>query len=218
MDRVEIEGRVATANTYAVLLSSLPNCGKPNRLMIYDIHALQERFYFHGPTICSLHSTIPLLLARLQQTNITTIVFPDDGAAKRFGSMFPSNYDIIICGKVRDGARRMIKIADGDPVGKNVVIVDDLVQSGGTLQEAAEALRQHGALEISAFVAHGVFPNSCWQRFCRATAAEKSKVVFQKFWVTNSIPSVTNHITRDDVFEVLDLLPQLVEDIDMFER
>ena len=43
MERVEIEGKVPTANTYAVLLSSLPTCGKPSRIMIYDIHALQNR-------------------------------------------------------------------------------------------------------------------------------------------------------------------------------
>ena len=44
MERVEMEGKVATANTYAILLSNLPGIGKPIRLMIYDIHALQERY------------------------------------------------------------------------------------------------------------------------------------------------------------------------------
>eukprot|EP01041_Mallomonas_annulata_P000232 gene232-421_t len=217
MERVESEGKVATANTYAVLLSSLPSCGKPIRLMIYDIHALQERFYFHGSTIPSLHSSIPLLLARLEQTNITTVVFPDDGAAKRFGGMF-SKYQIIVCGKVRDGLKRIVKIADGDPTGRNMVIVDDLVQSGGTLQECAEALRKEGALEISAFVAHGVFPNSTWQRFCRGYSSDdnKDRVIFEKFWITNSIPSVTSQLPEDDVFEVLDLLPQIVTDVDAY--
>jgi hypothetical protein len=43
MERVTQEGQVATANTYAQLFSSLPSCGKPTRLMVYDLHALQNR-------------------------------------------------------------------------------------------------------------------------------------------------------------------------------
>jgi len=46
MERVEIEGKVPTANTYAVLLSSLPSCWQPSRIMIYDVHALQNRSKF----------------------------------------------------------------------------------------------------------------------------------------------------------------------------
>lgn len=214
MERVEVEGRVPTAYTYALLLSSLPSCGRPIRLIIYDIHALQERFYFHGSTIPSLHSTIPLLLARLPAANITTIAFPDDGAAKRFKAMF-DGYDIIVCGKIRDGAKRVVKISDGDPEGKRIVIVDDLVQSGGTLHECAGALKKAGALEINAFVAHGVFPNRAWERFSR-TCNGSGKDDFRRFWVTNSIPHVAAELPSDDVFEVIDLFPQIIEDIDVY--
>ena len=77
MERVDVEGKVATANTYALLLSNLPNVGKPNRIMIYDIHALQIRFYFHNATIPSLHTTLPLLVNRLKKTEIKTVAFPD---------------------------------------------------------------------------------------------------------------------------------------------
>jgi hypothetical protein len=45
MERVTKEGVVATAATYAHMFSSLPNCGKPTRLMVYDLHTLQNRFY-----------------------------------------------------------------------------------------------------------------------------------------------------------------------------
>jgi len=45
MERVVHEGQVATAATYAHMFSSLPNCGKPTRLMVYDLHTLQNRFY-----------------------------------------------------------------------------------------------------------------------------------------------------------------------------
>jgi hypothetical protein len=43
MERVIKEGQVATANTYAQMFSNLPNCGKPTRLIVYDLHTLQNR-------------------------------------------------------------------------------------------------------------------------------------------------------------------------------
>ena len=48
MERVVHEGQVATANTYASMLSNLPSCGKPTRLVIYDLHTLQNRFFFYN--------------------------------------------------------------------------------------------------------------------------------------------------------------------------
>lgn len=212
-ERVEIEGKVATANTYSMLLSNLPTIGKPNRLMIYDIHSLQNRFYFHSSTIPSLHSSIPLLLKRLSFTQISAICFPDDGAAKRFGSFFKEGgFDIIICGKVRVKDKRIICIQDGKPEGKEVIIIDDLVQTGGTLYECAVALRESGATKVSAFVVHSVFPNSAWTHFCKNTGG--AKAVFDKILTTNSIPTVTDALPVDDVFEVLDLLPQILHDLD----
>lgn len=88
MERVIEEGQVATANSYAQMLSNLPSCGKPTRLVVYDLHTLQNRFYLHGNAIASLQTTIPLLIEKMKNTSINCIAFPDDGAAKRFGSMF----------------------------------------------------------------------------------------------------------------------------------
>ena len=51
MERVVSEGQVATAATYAHMFSSLPNCGKPTRLMVYDLHTLQNRFYLVGEVL-----------------------------------------------------------------------------------------------------------------------------------------------------------------------
>lgn len=115
MERVEKEGVVATANTYAMLFSSLPNCGIPTKLIIYDIHALQNRFFFHSNCVAALYSCIPLICNKLKSTTINTIVFPDDGAAKRFGDLFKYNgYQIIVCGKIRIGDKRIITIQDGN--------------------------------------------------------------------------------------------------------
>lgn len=214
-ERVESEGRVATANTYSLLLSSLPRLGRPNRIMIYDLHTLQNRFYFHNSTIPSMHSCIPLLLSRLKGTSTRTVCFPDDGAAKRFSAFFKTaGYEIIVCGKVRDGDKRIVKVQDGEPRGKDVVIVDDLVQSGGTLYECAVVLKSLGATSVSAFVSHGVFPNQAWRQFLRGGP----KSVLDKFFVTNSVPSTTKDIPEGDVFEILNLLPLLVQDLDSMNQ
>lgn len=214
-ERVEVEGKVATANTYATLFSNLPSVGRPTRIMIYDIHALQNRFYFHGSVTPSLHTCLPLLFARLNTMGVRCACFPDEGAAKRFGIIFrEAGWEVVVCGKIRDGDTRRVTVQDGQPEGKDVVIVDDLVQTGGTLYECALALKAKGAMQVHAFAAHAVFPNSSWQAFSRTNGG--SKAIFEKFFVTNSVPTVTNLLPTGDVFEVLDLLPQVLADLDNF--
>jgi ribose-phosphate pyrophosphokinase len=213
MERVIKEGQVATANTYAQMFSNLPSCGKPTRLIIYDLHTLQNRFYLHGNSIASLQTAIPLLISKLKQTNVDCIAFPDDGAAKRFGSMFKGlGFEIVTCGKTRDGEKRVVNIQDGNATGKHVVIVDDLVQTGGTLYECGVALKNIGALTVSAYVTHGVFPKESWKRFMKAG----DRGCFEKFYLTNSIPTVTDELPTNDVFEVIDLKEKIIYDIDQY--
>jgi len=170
MERVEREGEVATAFTLARLLSNVPlSRGGPTSLVIFDIHALQERFFFGDAVLPLFESGIPLLLERLQKLpdhdNIT-IAYPDEGAHKRFHSSFKrAGYPEVICTKVRDGDARHVRIKEGDPSGRHVVIVDDLVQSGGTLIECHNMLATKGAAQVSAYATHGVFPNYSWQKF-----------------------------------------------------
>lgn len=67
-ERVEEEGDVATAFTLARILSMIPKSrGGPTSVVIYDIHALQERFYFGDDVLPCFETGIPLLLQRLRQ-------------------------------------------------------------------------------------------------------------------------------------------------------
>ena len=215
MERVTKEGTVATAATYAHMFSSLPNCGRPTRLMVYDIHSLQNRFYLHGNAVASLQTAIPLLKERLKSTNIDCVAFPDDGAAKRFAAYFQdTGLEIIVCGKTRgEGGVRSVVIQDGKAHDRHVVIVDDLVQTGGTLYECGKVLKEAGALSVNAFVSHAVFPNESWKRFNRGG----DRACFDKFWVTNSIPTVTNSLPLGDgIFEILDLMDLIINDVDHY--
>ena len=205
-ERVEAEGDVATAVTLARILSNIPlSRGGPTSVVIFDIHALQERFYFGDTVLPLFESGIPLLRARLASLpdrESVTIAYPDEGAWKRFHYQF-GDYPEVICTKVRDGDKRIVRLKEGAPRGRHVVIVDDLVQSGGTLLECAKLLKLTGATEVSAYVTHGVFPKGSHTRF--SAAVEGVPPMFKYFWITDSCPSTAAAVEGVAPFEVLSL-------------
>jgi adenine phosphoribosyltransferase len=214
MERVDKEGVLATADTMANIISNcMETCkeGKPT-IHIYDIHTLQNRFYFdYNKVQIKLHSGIPLLKNKIKTNSI--IVFPDDGAFKRFGHDF-QGYKTIVCSKVRDGNKRIITIKDKinfpidestlDLYGIELIIVDDLVQSGGTIIECKKALESYGYTKISAYVTHSVFPNEGWKKIIDAK--------FHKFYTTNSVPEITDklELIENTPFVVLKLFGNVV--------
>jgi phosphoribosylpyrophosphate synthetase len=165
--------------------------------------------------VASLQTAIPLLKKKMKETNIDCVAFPDDGAAKRFSALFQDmDLEIIVCGKTRgEGDERTVVIQDGNADGRHIVIVDDLVQTGGTLYESGKVLKEAGAASVNAFVSHAVFPNDSWKRF----NVGGDRACFDKFWVTNSIPTVTEKLpVKDGIFEVLDLFDLIINDLDHF--
>ncbi|KAF6157454.1 hypothetical protein GIB67_004392 [Kingdonia uniflora] len=231
-ERVEEEGDIATAFTLARILSNIPiSMGGPTSLVIFDIHALQERFYFGDNVLPRFESGIPLLKSRLQQlpdSDNVSIAFPDDGAWKRFHKQL-QHFPTIVCGKVREGDQRIVRLKEGEPRGRHVVIVDDLVQSGGTLIECQYTLRKsqqddywilltllaespifqkvlaaHGAAKISAYVTHGIFPNNSWERFQHDNEGSPENGL-SYFWITDSCPLTVTQVKNRRPFEVLSL-------------
>jgi len=98
-ERIEDEGEVATAATMARVLSSIPpSRGGPTSLVIYDIHALQERFYFGDNVLPYFQSAIPILKQKLlnhPDRDIITIAYPDEGAWKRFHKQFQAFDELV---------------------------------------------------------------------------------------------------------------------------
>ncbi|GKV22964.1 hypothetical protein SLEP1_g32764 [Rubroshorea leprosula] len=206
-ERMEDEGDVATAFTLARILSNIPTSrGGPTSLVTFDIHALQERFYFGDNILPCFESGIPLLKNRLQQlpdSDNISIAFPDDGAWKRFHKQL-QHFPTIICNKVRIGDQRIVRIKEGEPAGRHVVIVDDLVQSGGTLIECQKVLAANGAAKVSAYVTHGIFPNRSWQRFEHDNGGHPANGL-TNFWITDSCPLTVKDVINKAPFEVLSL-------------
>uniref|UniRef100_A0A7S2QDK4 Phosphoribosyltransferase domain-containing protein n=1 Tax=Zooxanthella nutricula TaxID=1333877 RepID=A0A7S2QDK4_9DINO len=206
MERVDQAGQIATANSLARMLSATPmGPSGPATVVIYDIHALQEQFYFHDTILVELKSAVWLLKHHIQELlrqnpkEEIAIAFPDDGAHKRFKAKF-AEFPLIICAKTREGDKRVVSVREGAPKNRHCIIVDDLVQSGGTLLECAKPLKDLGATKVSCFVTHGVFPKESWRKFVDCD-------LIHKFWITDSIPTTCREIEGLAPFEVLSLAP-----------
>jgi phosphoribosylpyrophosphate synthetase len=224
MERIDTKekDRVPTAFTTINMFNCLPQIGPPTLIITYDIHALQEQFYFHHPAVAGLCSAIPLLLEYVTKwdADIDCVAFPDDGATKRFEKLFPNSWTKITCGKVRpqDGGKPVVSVKEGDPSGKHVLIVDDQTKSGGTFFSCIDVLMKGGASKVSAFVTHPVFndpqnPNHgsiqnlnynrpmetgdiFWSNFNSKLVEWDKKEKFGKFYVTNSIPSIYKRVDQ----------------------
>ncbi|CAD7964395.1 unnamed protein product [Amoebophrya sp. A25] len=297
MERIETSGQIATAMTMARVLDCTPRCRTgPSIITIYDIHALQEQFYFSDDVLVELKSGVFLVkheLARMdriasqvnlqnnmvavpsvesivssvsagmvetknatqngglggdpenqgdastspsngyalsgpnnqqanqQGNNFSLVVepenneppvpfrskimigFPDDGAKKRFGSKFPE-WEHVVIAKQRIGEKRICRIQDGTDVsGKHVILVDDLVQTGGTLIESMRALADAGAEKVSCYVTHAVFPDDSWRKFLDIPHLDT-------FYVCDTIPTTAATLEKvGKPFKVLSIAPLL---------
>lgn len=210
MERVDEFGpnELATADTLSSMLASGISHTKtgPIKLHIYDLHTLQNRFYFGDNIHLEPEHGLDLLLGKLKKDDL--IIFPDDGAAKRFGKFF-KNFTTLTCSKRRDGNLRYVTVEGFENLPKKVkiehaIIIDDLVQSGGTLDECRKALKLKGVSKVSAFVTHVIFPNNSHLKFIG------QKDGFHKFYFTNSNPHAASKLNCEP-FHMLKLENNIVE-------
>lgn len=224
MERVSVEGELATAETLAKMSTAcLPSTmGGPPIITIFDIHALPERFFFDDSATVTLETAIPLIKKKVIAVR-GTVVFPDEGAFKRYYLEFKGVCPMLVCGKVRgEGDARTVVIAHEflehsygpgiDPFKQPAFIVDDLVRSGSTLAECAVVLRaKYSFPSINAFVTHAVFSDNAHLRFVLGAG----KKIFDTFYVTNTNPSVAQKLKAIGApFKVLDIVPLLKDVLD----
>lgn len=208
MERVRKAGEIATAKTYARQMSATPACrvGGMAEFVFYDIHQTGIQFYFADTGNVRLETAIPLLKDRLFTLGFyerdTTVLFTDDGGQKRFGDDFPE-FEKAFCAKVRgEGNARIVRLISGKLRGRKVVVVDDLIEGGGTLIGAGKVARRHGALDVIGFSTHFVGPDEAEARFVPGKP-------FSRVLVTDSHPSAARLIGRAP-FEILPLAPSIL--------
>lgn len=104
----------------------------------------------------------------------------------------------IVCDKKRIGDKRVVSIREGDPRDRDVLIVDDLIQSGGTIRESARVLREAGARSVSAYATHGIFPGDSHHGLLSD---------LDRLYVTDSVPLNRERFSVEPRAEVLSIAP-----------
>ncbi len=153
-----------------------------DRLMTCDLHAGQIQGFFDIPVDHLDAATV--MAPYIQSLGLENLIFasPDVGGvvrtrgfAKKFGA------EIVVCDKMRLRANEIASMqVIGDVTGMNVVLVDDIVDTAGTICKAAELLMERGALSVRAVITHGVLSGPAHERIRNS--------VLEELVITDTIP------------------------------
>ncbi len=158
----------------AKLVANILHAAGCDRVMTCDLHADQIQGFFDFPVDHIYASNIFLPYLRGLNIQDLAIAAPDMGGAKRANAY--ARYlqcPVIVCHKSRERANVVGSItAIGEVEGKNVVIVDDMIDTAGTLTKAANVLKDMGALSVRACATHAVFSGSAYERIAESALEE----------------------------------------------
>jgi ribose-phosphate pyrophosphokinase len=173
------EGRVPIT---AKLVANIITRAGADRVLAMDLHAAQIQGFFDVP-VDHLYAA-PVIIeycARLQYDNLT-IVSPDAGGAERaraYAKRLDAELAIVDKRRTEDGTAEVMNVI-GDVEGRTCILQDDIVDTAGTMQKAALALKDAGAERVFACAVHGVLSGPAIERI------EKSPL--DQLIVTNTIP------------------------------
>jgi len=146
----------------AKLVANLITMSGVNRVLTLDLHAGQIQGFFDIPT--DNLTAAPVIVRDIREnydTKNVMIVSPDVGGvvrARNVASRIGAPLAIVDKRRPRAGVSEVMNII-GEVSGRSCILIDDIVDSGGTLVNAAEALLKAGAMEVSAYISHGVLSN-----------------------------------------------------------
>lgn len=165
----------------AKLVADLIQTAGANRVICIDLHAAQIQGFFDIPI--DNFPAAPLLASYFQKlpTEDLVVVSPDHGGATRarsFARFFETPIAIIDKRRPEPNKAEVMNVI-GDVSGKTCIVIDDIIDTGGTLIEGAKALIENGAKEVYACATHGVFSSDALQKL------EDSCI--KKIVVTNTI-------------------------------
>ncbi|MFH0892409.1 MAG: ribose-phosphate pyrophosphokinase-like domain-containing protein [Candidatus Falkowbacteria bacterium] len=214
MERADRPGEVISADGLAKMFSVIPLSRQGGRhlLSVFDIHDKRIKSYFKGNVIFKSHTTVPLLINEILrivrekgiEIDDIAVMLPDKGASLRYEKDLPSWVKLIRCDKSRNGDQRTIIVKDGNPHDKHVIIVDDIVNSGGTQREGRDKMIELGAASVSAYVGHGVFPSDDDRK--KRIQPES----FEEFMMTDSCSRAVK-LERALPYKILSLAPLICE-------
>lgn len=166
----------------AKLVAKMLEAAGATRIITMDLHADQIQGFFEKPVDHLFASTVFLPYLRSLNLDNLTIASPDMGGSKRaYAYSKALESDVVICYKQRSKANVISHMElIGDVTGKNVVLVDDMVDTAGTLTKAADLMMERGALSVRAICTHPILSGNAYERI------ENSKL--EELIVTDSIP------------------------------
>jgi ribose-phosphate pyrophosphokinase len=206
MDRAVKPREVVTAKTRARLLSSIPSAAYGNRVFLVDLHTEGLTHYFEGGIRAVHVYAKPLITQAARDLGGEDFVLActDAGRAKWVESL-ANDLGVtasFVFKRRLDGARTAITAVSAQVEGRTVIIYDDMIRTGGSLVQAAQAYREAGARRIAAIATHGVFPGDALDRI--RDSGELERVV-----VTDSHPRAA--ALASDFLEVRTLSDLLVD-------
>ena len=179
-----------TAKVVADMIASVGIC----RLLTVDLHADQIQGFFHMP-VDNVYST-SILLDDIKQQNLSNlmVVSPDVGGVVRARAMAKclNDAELSIIDKRRVGPNKSeVMHIIGEPAGRHCLIIDDIVDTAGTLCTAAEALKKHGAISVRAYITHPVLSGPAVSNIAKSSLDE--------IVVTDTIPLSEEAKTCDKI-------------------
>ena len=150
----------------AKLVADLLSMAGINRLITMDLHADQIQGFFNVPVDHLYASSIFIPYIESLHLKDMVIASPDVGGAKRANS-YAKYFDVplVLCHKTRAKANVVEKMTViGDVEGKNVVLIDDIVDTAGTITKASDLLLTYGAKSVRALCSHGVMSDPATER------------------------------------------------------
>tara|TARA_B110000008_G_scaffold139210_1_gene141111 strand:+ start:882 stop:1814 length:933 start_codon:yes stop_codon:yes gene_type:complete len=192
------------------LVTNLLEAAGATRIMTMDLHADQIQGFFEIP-VDHLYSS-SLFIPDIEKLRLSdlTIASPDMGGSKRATAYAKQlSTEVVICYKQRKQANQIDKMTViGDVSNRHVVLVDDMVDTGGTLVKAAEMLIDQGAKSVRAYCTHGVLSGQAIEKI------ENSKL--QELVITNTIPQLKQS-SKIRVLDVAGLFASVMQKVNSNE-
>lgn len=164
------------------LVADLLTVAGASRVMTMDVHADQIQGFFNIPLDHLFGSSIFIPYIKDLNLENLCIAAPDVGSTKRarfYAQQF--NCDMVICDKYRKKHNEVAEMTlIGDVKGKNVILVDDIIDTGNTLCKAADLLKENGAISVRAMCTHPVLSGKAYEN------VENSSLI--ELAVSDSIP------------------------------
>jgi len=204
------QDRMAEPNTpiSSKVIADILHSVAVNHVITIDLHSAQTQGFF-DMTIenITLEKQFADYIEKNYEKNSFAIASPDAGGVKRtrkIADLVHCN-DVIIIDKNRyvKNKSKVMNII-GDPKGKNIIIIDDMIDTAGTICHAATSLKEKGAKQVSVMATHPVFSGSAYENL--------GKEDIDKIVVTNTLP-IKSELTKVDTIDVSEILAENIYQI-----